>query len=237
MKKVALAFAALALVGAGCGATKVGLEHGDNVPELVTLAEEALTCEFGEVHGFKGGYNGCAAYKKIKSTAKSHDAGFATVLNFLEDDMPAVRYAGAHAMAVGSFSKTNFQDQAAQSRVLAAVKAETINIAGVQMASPLSKFAEHGTDATSIVEWLKDYAGMGAAKQEFFRLAYSPHFKKAGIFEAAQHVAIDANEDENARKSAVRALGRATDPAQKEAAKKTLTDLLENNNTKVASEA
>ncbi len=186
-----------------------GLDDPDNDPKLTALGEEAKKCRFNDKTGF-GGYTACPAFQKIKSEARTAPKGFATLLNWLEDESPAVRQAAAHALSVGIFDMKLFADCAAMQRVFDAMQKETLDVNASALGSPLARFAEAcEQNGDKLLGFVKDKAfAKPSGRQEFIRLIGRKFLTRPGVFEAVGDVARDESEQERVRTSAVYALGR-----------------------------
>lgn len=220
-KAIVVALSALIFLGAGCssdssgsptasGGGKKGVEHKENVAELVTLAQETKTCKFEETFGF-GGYAACPSYGKIKEDAPKHTAaGFKTMMNFLEDENPGVRYSGAHALGVSFYDKTFFSNEADMKRVLAAIKNDTFVVAAKAMTSPLARFtANVPGDISEVTAWAKDTSfAKPRVREEFFTVMSAEAVDKPGMFDAINEVAKNKSDNPAVRKSALYALSR-----------------------------
>jgi hypothetical protein len=214
-----------------------GLTHPDNDPKLVALGEEVKKCRFADKTGF-GGYQACPAYQKIKAEARAAQKGFVTLLNWLDDESPAVRQAAAHALSVGIFDMKLFSDCSAMLRVWSAMQKESFEVNASALGSPLARFAEHcDQHADKLLAFVKDKSfSKPMGRQEFIRLIGRKFLSREGVFDAVGAVAKDESEQERVRTSAIYALGRAPDD-KKPAAVQILREVLKGKSKALSQDA
>lgn len=216
--RAGLVFAALLLIGGGCVSGdsavpggKTGLSHPDNDPALVATAQEAQKCVFSETSGFAG-YDKCPAFRQIKENAPKSEKGFKTMMNFLEDEDPAIRKLAVHALAVSFYDKALFSNGVDAARAVKAFAKETHKVNADELVSAVTRFAGNSDAITADVVALIKNAGYKHPTSRGYLLSYMTKetMSKSEIYSAVVRVAQNSQETSAIRSSAIIALSRAT---------------------------
>ena len=187
-------------------ATGRGLANEENDPELDALAGEILaTCKLDDLLGLSG--HRCQPYDTVKLRAKLSPAGFATMINWLEDDSPMVRKAGLNGL--WGFDIKSHSNCADAKRVEAALGRETNRWNASSLAAHWAYFAEACPELDKNMQaFVQDTTYKHIeGRRAFFEPLSSSVLVRPGWFETAKAVAT-TDPDAGMRRSAITPLAR-----------------------------
>jgi hypothetical protein len=183
-----------------------GLANPGNDEALDALAEEIeAKCTLDDLFGLSGRH--CQPYDEVKRTAKLSPKGFATMMNWLDDDSEMIRQAGLNGL--WGFDVKSHSSCTDAGRVEAALGRETNRWNAYSLAAHWAYFAAACPDADAHMQTFVQSSSykLIEGRRAFFQHLANPVLARPGWFETAKAVAMN-DPDAGMRKSAATPLTR-----------------------------